>query len=210
MSNSSGFSNWFEKYKKTKEYKDNIREFNRKLYFNTRYRNNFRSGFEKIQKDALNALEQIETFEKNDIQTRKAKLLWESMLDLSSNFLEKCREIEEYLASLKIEHSRFEVYKKIKGKAVVFKCFFYKNIEKRNKINYLVLPSGLIKRKSAGQIVRKRLSLGKYDYFDKGKFSQTHKNFFHIMYVFKGDKTYKLKVTQRGKIKDNIWAELVN
>jgi len=208
MGNTSDVKDFLEKYQKSKEYKDYVKEFNRKLYFNKRFRNDLRKHFLKVQKDSLYAIEKISLT--SDIQSHKTYTLSESLLDLAALYLDACKKADKLQESKKITKSRFKLFKKIKEKGIIFKCLFYKPSEKKNKINYLSLPKGLSRKKKICFLIRKRHSLKGYVLADEGTFIQKIISFEELIFTFKGKKIYKIKCSKRGKIQDNLWARLIN
>jgi hypothetical protein len=199
----------FEKYRKSKEYKESVRKLNYNLYFNNKYRQELKKDFVELESSSLKNLKQLKKFNQSDIQTRKTTLLWEGLLDLAGVMRESYERAEQYNRDKILKNAKFVLYAKKSAKKLIFKNTYYKVSEEKNKTAYFVVGGKDKKGRTKGGVIRKRISLKGYPEIDRGRFWQKVTDFRELRFTFRGKKTYKYKCTARAKDGDKLWVEVI-
>jgi hypothetical protein len=114
----------------------------------------------------------------------------------------------EYRNRIKFRNCRYKKYVDSKNKKIIFKCSFYKIIEKQNKINYFVLYLKDKRKKGIkAELIKTRLTF-QLPVVEKGRFRYSPillnefnmffypKNDIRYGYVFKGDSNKSLTATK--------------
>jgi len=197
--------NWFEKYRKTKEYREKIWKERNKLCFDTRYRNKYRRDNIELRNNALAQLEKIEKLNApNDYQLRKTKVLWEQILDLAGIFLEDCETAEYNHKTLQLKNCRYQLNKKRSGKGYLFEYSFL-NSKSKQRTKYLIIKNEIVTQGFESFRVRDKWSKVGYKKVDEGSFLFKIKNFEEVQFNFHGKVKYDIKCKADRKVDDYEW-----
>ena len=133
---------------------------------------------------------------KKDFEERKFVL---DNIDLATTMYRAIKNGLEYRNRIKFRNCRYKKYVDSKNKKIIFKCSFYKIIEKQNKINYFVLYLKDKRKKGIkAELIKTRLTF-QLPVVEKGRFRYSPillnefnmffypENSIRYGYTFKGD-----------------------